>query len=82
MPFAKIHMAKARNYKREYATYHKKAKQRSNRSARNKARRTLGLKKGDGMHADHKRPLIKGGGNGRSNLRKTTAKKNLSRKRK
>jgi len=75
-------MAKKRNYKREYATYHKKAEQRGNRSARNKARRTLGLKKGDGMHADHKRPLARGGSNGKSNLRKVKAKTNLSRKRK
>ena len=74
-------MTKKRNYKREYTTYHKKAKQRKNRSTRNKARRALGLRKGDGMHADHKKPLAKGGGN-RGNLRKATAKQNLSRKRK
>ena len=72
----------ARNYRKEYDSYHKKKKQRVNRSKRNKARRELGLSKGDGMHADHKRPLAKGGGNGRSNVRKLSAKKNLSRKRK
>ena len=72
----------ARNYKKEYSTYHSKKKQRVNRSKRNKARRTLGLKKGDGMHADHKKPLSKGGGNGKSNIRKVKSKTNLSRKRK
>tara|TARA_R100000234_G_scaffold119178_1_gene101419 strand:- start:285 stop:512 length:228 start_codon:yes stop_codon:yes gene_type:complete len=75
-------MAKKRNYKREYATYHGTRKQKDNRNKRNKARRSLGLRKGDGMHVDHKKPLSKGGGNGKSNLRKVTAKKNLSRKRK
>tara|TARA_Y100001963_G_C6688616_1_gene403509 strand:- start:275 stop:496 length:222 start_codon:yes stop_codon:yes gene_type:complete len=72
----------ARNYKKEYSSYHSKKKQRVNRSKRNKARRTLGLKKGDGMHADHKKPLSKGGGNGKSNIRKVKASTNLSRKRK
>ena len=75
-------MARARNYKREYATSQGKRAQKDNRNKRNKARRALGLKKGDGMHVDHKKPLSKGGGNGKSNLRKVTAKKNLSRKRK
>ena len=72
----------ARNYKKEYSSYHSKKKQRVNRSKRNKARRTLGLKKGDGMHADHKKPLSKGGGNGKSNIRKVKASTILSRKRK
>lgn len=70
-----------RDYRNEYDRYHKKAKQRKNRSTRNKARRQLGLRKGDGMHADHKKPLSRGGGN-RGNIRKVTAKRNLSRKRK
>lgn len=43
------------------------------RAKRNKARRQLekeGLvRKGDGKVVDHKRPLSKGGGTGRSNLR-------------
>ena len=75
-------MAKKRNYKREYATYHGTRTQKDNRNKRNKARRALKLRKGDGMHADHKRLLSKGGSNGKSNIRKVTAKKNLSRKRK
>ena len=60
---------KPRNYAREYREYHGKPAQRKNRSARNKARRKLGLKKGDPREVDHKRPLSKGGGNGRKNLR-------------
>ena len=38
----------------------------------------LGLvKKGDGKHVDHIRPLSKGGSNGRKNLRVVSAKTNL-----
>ena len=69
-------MAKKRNYKREYASYHGTRKQKDNRNKRNKARRALKLRKGDGMHADHKRPLSKGGGNGKKNLRVTSRKTN------
>lgn len=36
---------------------------------RNKARRKVGLKKGDPREVDHKKPLSKGGGNGKKNLR-------------
>jgi 5-methylcytosine-specific restriction endonuclease McrA len=38
--------------------------------------------KGDGKDVDHKKPLSKGGGNGRSNLRVVAASKNRSVKRK
>ena len=58
-----------RNYRREYDMYHSKPEQRKNRSARNKARRAKGLKVGDPREVDHVKPLIKGGGNGLSNLR-------------
>ena len=61
--------AKKRNYRKEYDEYHSKPEQRKNRSKRNQARRKLGLKKGDGREVDHKKPLSKGGSNGRSNLR-------------
>tara|TARA_R110000822_G_scaffold115520_4_gene247332 strand:- start:3618 stop:3758 length:141 start_codon:yes stop_codon:yes gene_type:complete len=38
----------------------------------------LGLvKKGDGKHVDHIKPLSKGGSNGRMNLRVVKAKTNL-----
>ncbi len=67
---------KTRNYRREYDEYHGKAEQRKNRSMRNKARRKLKLKKGDGREVDHKTPLSKGGGNGRKNLRAVSRKVN------
>ena len=35
------------------------------------------VKKGDGMHVDHIRPLSKGGSNGKKNLRIVPAKTNL-----
>ena len=60
---------KPRNYKKEYAEYHGTPQQRKNRSLRNKARRKLKLKKGDKREVDHKKPLSRGGTNGRSNLR-------------
>lgn len=69
-------MPKKRNYKKEYASYHSKPTQRKNRSERNKARRKLGLKKGDPREVDHKKPLSKGGTNGRKNLRAVSRKTN------
>jgi len=65
-----------RNYKKEYKEYHGKPKQRKNRALRNKARRKLGLKKGDPREVDHRKPLSKGGGNGRKNLRVVSKKTN------
>lgn len=65
-----------RNYRKEYDEYHGKPEQRRNRSNRNKARRKMGLKKGDPREVDHKRPLSKGGSNGRSNLRITSKRTN------
>lgn len=50
------------------------------RAATNKARRRAeaeGLvKKGDGKHVDHKKPLDKGGSNAKSNTRVVSAKTN------
>lgn len=61
----------SRDYKKEYAN--ESAERRKNRAKRNKARRELmreGLvHKGDGKVVDHKKPLSKGGGTARSNLR-------------
>jgi 5-methylcytosine-specific restriction endonuclease McrA len=65
-----------RNYKKEYKEYHGKPKQRKNRSMRNQARRVAGLKKGDPREVDHKKPLSKGGTNGRKNLRVVSKKVN------
>ena len=60
---------RVRDYKKEYREYHSHPEQKKNRAARNKARRVMGLKKGDPREVDHVKPLDKGGGNGRSNLR-------------
>lgn len=69
---------KKRNWKREYqiakknrtASYMHKftRKAKDNRNKNNKARRKLGLKKGDPREAGHKKPLSKGGSNSRKNL--------------
>lgn len=56
-----------RNYRREYDTYHAKGSQKKNRAKRNAANRKL--KPGPGKEVDHKRPMSKGGGNGKKNLR-------------
>ena len=69
-------VVKKRDYKKEYAEYHGKAEQRKNRSERNKARRKMGLKIGDGREVDHVKPLSKGGSNHKSNLKITTRKQN------
>lgn len=62
-----------RNYKREYALYQSSPKAIAERSARNKARRTVAKILGEsairGKDIDHKRPLSKGGGNSIGNLR-------------
>lgn len=58
-----------RDYKKEYENYHSKPEQKRNRAKRNKARKEMGLKVGDPREVDHIKPLSKGGGNSRSNLR-------------
>lgn len=71
----------ARDYKKEYKKYHSSKKAKTQRAMRNTARRRMtkaGLvKKGDGNHVDHIKPLSKGGTNGRKNLRVVKAKTNL-----
>lgn len=63
----------ARNYVNEYRNYQGKPEQIKKHSMRVKARRMLEregkVHKGDGMDVDHVKPLSKGGGAGRSNLR-------------
>lgn len=60
--------------------YNAKPEQVKNRVARNTARRELmaegKVSKGDGKDVDHKKPLIKGGSNGRSNLEVKSATTN------
>ncbi len=65
-----------RNYRREYQRYHGTPTQRRRRAMRNRARRKLGLRKGDPREADHKRPLSKGGSNARRNLRAVSRRTN------
>ena len=65
---------KQRNYRKEYDTFHAKPKQKKNRAKRNAANRKL--KPGPGKEVDHKKPMSKGGGNGKKNLRVVTRKAN------
>tara|TARA_Y100000401_G_scaffold98804_1_gene86780 strand:- start:365 stop:589 length:225 start_codon:yes stop_codon:yes gene_type:complete len=72
----------ARNYRREYDTYHAKPAQKKNRASRNAARRKMEKAgracKGDGKDVDHKDGNPRN--NKRSNLRIQSKKKNRSRK--
>lgn len=65
-----------RNYRREYDTYHAKPEQKKNRAKRNAARKKAGLKVGDPREVDHKKPLSRGGGNGKRNLRVVSRRRN------
>lgn len=71
----------AKDYKKEYKKYHASKKAKTQRAMRNTARRRMAkaglVKKGDGKHVDHIKPLSKGGTNGRKNLRVVSAKTNL-----
>ena len=69
-------MKKARNYRKEYDTYHKTPAQRKNNNARHRARYSLKLKPGDKREVDHKNPLSKGGSNKHSNLRLVSRRTN------
>lgn len=75
-------MATKRNYKREYDTYQGTPEQKRNRAKRNAARREMKRLLGNsaiaGKDIDHKIPLSKGGGNGRSNLQVTSVHYNRS----
>jgi len=70
----------ARDYKKEYSEYHSTEEQKKNRAARNTARRQAErdgkVSKGDGKDVAHKKPLISGGSNGKSNLKVEDASKN------
>jgi len=74
-----------RNYKEEYANYQGTEKQKKNRAKRNSARGEMEksgrVRKGDGKDVDHKKPISKGGGNGKSNLRVQPKSANRSFKR-
>ena len=70
-----------RDYKKQQA-YDGKPSVVKDRAKRNGARRKLmaegKVTKGDGKDVDHKKPLSKGGSNGRSNLRVTSKSANRS----
>jgi hypothetical protein len=73
-----------RNYRKEYDNYQGQPGQIKNRARRNAARRLMvkngSASKGDGKDVNHKRPLMKGGGNARSNL--AMESKSVNRRRK
>lgn len=73
-------MARVRDYKHEYNSYHAKPEQVKKRAMRNQARREMvevgKVHKGDGKDVDHKRPLRSGGTNAKSNLRVESVQKN------
>lgn len=74
----------ARDYAKEYREYHAKPEQKKNRAKRNAARRTMEkagrVTKGDGKDVDHKKPISRGGGNSKSNLRVQSRSVNRARK--
>ncbi|HIA03798.1 MAG TPA: HNH endonuclease [Myxococcales bacterium] len=65
-----------RNYKKEYARDHSSKKDKLDRAARNKANKEEDPP--PGYEVDHKVPLSKGGGNGKSNRR--VVKRSVNRK--
>lgn len=74
-----------RDYRKEYDKYAGRKSEIHKRVLRNAARRAfmrMGLvHKGDNKDVDHKRPLSKGGGGSRSNLRVRSSRANRSFKR-
>ena len=74
-------MPTKRNYKKEYE-YHSTEKQKSNRVARNKARRAAvkagKVKKGDGKDVGHKKSLKSGGSKSTKNTKVQSRSSNRS----
>ncbi len=72
----------ARDYKKEYKTYHSKPEQKKRRAGRNRARRIMTMlkrvKKGDGKDVHHKDGNPEN--NSKKNLRVESKKTNRSRK--
>lgn len=71
----------ARDYSKEKG-YNSSPEQKANRAARGRARYAMikagKAKVGDGKDVDHKKPIVKGGGNHPSNLRVVSPSKNRS----
>ena len=75
MPFMKNGK---RDYAKELDWEHKKKPNRvKDRAERNSARKDAGLKVGDPRQADHKKPLVEGGTNRKTNVRVVSEKANL-----
>lgn len=73
-------MAKPRDYKHEYDSYHSSPEQKKNRAARNKARREAIKENGKaalkGKDVGHKKALISGGAKSAANTKLQTVKSN------
>lgn len=71
-----------RDYKTQYEKYDGREDVKKDRAKRNAARRQLAaegrVRKGDGKDVDHRKPLSKGGGNARGNLRAVSRSSNRS----
>ncbi len=71
----------ARDYSKEKG-YNSSPEQKANRATRGRARYAMikagKAKVGDGKDVDHKKPIVKGGGNQPSNLRMVSPSKNRS----
>ena len=71
-----------RNYEQEYKVSQSSEEEKKRRAARNAARAQMvkehGKKALQGKDVDHKKPLIKGGGNGKGNLRVVSKSANRS----
>lgn len=71
----------ARDYSKE-KSYNSSPEQKANRAARGRARYAMikagKAKVGDNLDCDHRKPIVKGGGNQPSNLRMVSPSKNRS----
>jgi hypothetical protein len=71
-----------RDYRYEYLRDQASPKAKKDRAARNRARREMGLHKGDGLEADHIRPLASHGSYNVRNVRVVTRHTNRTKGRK
>lgn len=72
MPAKGQYKKNASKRSKQQRAYNSKPEQKKNRAKRNAARRKMvaagKARKGDGKDVEHKRPIRKGGGNGKGNL--------------
>ena len=80
MPQRGEYKANAKPASKKKRAYNQRPEQKKNRVMRNTARRRAEkagkVRKGDGKHIDHKKPLRNGGSNSKSNLRVRSARSN------